>query len=466
MTAPAIELHAVTKSFHRYTRRRDVVRGLLRGVGLSVASSDHAFWALKGVTLQVPRGETWGIVGRNGSGKSTLLQIIAGTLQPTSGDVAVHGRVAALLELGSGFHPEFTGRENVFFQGQIQGCSRDEVLAKLDAIIAFAGIGDFLDQPVKTYSSGMMLRLAFAVTITLDPDILIVDEALAVGDEAFQRKCFARIRTLRDQGCTVLFVSHSGQHVIELCDKAMLLDAGDQMLVGRPKEVVGWYHKLLFAPHEQTESIRDEIRKLHTGAAANGPLTGVPAGGGGKGQSADGTDNGAAVHAPVVGDDYDPNLIPQSTIRYPSQGAQIVEPRMQRLDGSPVNVLVRGQTYRYTYDVNFSDSRMQVRFGMMLKTTTGLELGGGVSHPVQRAVDYVAAGATYRVSFEFRCLLQAGIYFANAGVSALTPDGEIYLHRLVDAVMFRVKPEAESRVTGLVDFCIEPAVTCTSAAPL
>lgn len=460
MNNPAIHLQNVTKSFHRYTRRRDVVRGLLRGVGLSAAASDNAFWALKGVTLQVPRGETWGIVGRNGSGKSTLLQIIAGTLQPTSGEVAVRGRVAALLELGSGFHPEFTGRENVFFQGQLQGCSRDEVLAKLDAIVAFAAIGDFLDQPVKTYSSGMMLRLAFAVTITLDPDILIVDEALAVGDEAFQRKCFARIRTLRDQGCTVLFVSHSGQHVIELCDKAMLLDAGDQMLVGRPRDVVGWYHKLLFAPHEQTASIRDEIRALHTGA------NGTPARGAGAAAAVEGAAPPLPVGSPAVDDDYDPNLIPQSTIRYPSQGAQILEPRMQRLDGSPVNVLVRGQTYRYTYDVRFSDSRMQVRFGMMLKTTTGLELGGGVSHPVQRAVDYVAPGATYRISFDFRCLLQAGVYFANAGVSALTPDGEIYLHRLVDAVMFRVKPEAESRVTGLVDFCIQPAVTCTSAAPL
>jgi lipopolysaccharide transport system ATP-binding protein len=451
MDLPAIELHAVTKCFHRYASRRDVVRGLLRRAGLGNDDPAAAFWALKGVSLAIPRGQTWGIVGRNGSGKSTLLQIIAGTLQPSSGDVAVHGRVAALLELGSGFHPEFTGRENVFFQGQLQGCSRDEVLAKLDAIVDFAAIGDFLDQPVKTYSSGMMLRLAFAVTITLDPDILIVDEALAVGDEAFQRKCFARIRTLRDRGCTVLFVSHSGQHVIELCDKAMLLDSGDQMLIGKPKEVVGWYHKLLFAPHEETERIRNEIRRQQAGGAtANGTAAAAP----------------APVKLPSVEDDYDPNLVPQSTIRYPSQGAEILEPRMQRLDGSAVNVLVRGETYRYTYDVRFSEPRSHVRFGMMLKTMTGLELGGGVSHPVQRAVEGVNAGDTCRVVFEFRCLLQAGVYFANAGVSALTADGEIYLHRLVDAVMFRVKPEPDSRVTGLVDFCITPAVSLTPAHPL
>jgi lipopolysaccharide transport system ATP-binding protein len=233
----------------------------------------------------------------------------------------------------------------------------------------------------------------------------------------------------------------------------MLLDSGDQMLAGRPKEVVGWYHKLLFAPQEETGRIRDEIRRQQAGAAGSG------------GGAVNGSPGGAPspVKSPVVEDDYDPNLVPQSTIRYPSQGAEILEPRMQRLDGSPVNVLVRGETYRYTYDVRFSEPRMQVRFGMMLKTMTGLELGGGVSHPVQRAVESAGAGETYRVAFEFRCLLQAGVYFANAGVSALTADGEVYLHRLVDAVMFRVKPEPDSRVTGLVDFCITPAVSRTVA---
>jgi lipopolysaccharide transport system ATP-binding protein len=167
--------------------------------------------------------------------------------------------------------------------------------------------------------------------------------------------------------------------------------------------------------------------------------------------------------APDVDDDYDPNLVPQSTIRYPSQGAEILEPRMERRDGSAVNVLVRGEVYRYTYHVRFSEPRMQVRFGMMLKTMTGLELGGGVSHALHRGVESVSAGETYHVTFEFRCLLPAGVYFVNAGVSALVADGETYLHRLVDAVMFRVKPEPESRVTGLVDFCISPAVVCTPA---
>jgi lipopolysaccharide transport system ATP-binding protein len=433
---PAIQLLNVSKGFHRFSRRREIVRGLLSRAG--IGSPGEPFWALKNISLDIPKGQTWGIVGRNGSGKSTLLQIIAGTLEPTEGEVQVYGRVAALLELGSGFHPEFTGRENVFFQGQLQGCSRAQILDRIDQIVDFASIGDFLDQPVKTYSSGMMLRLAFAVTITLDPDILIVDEALAVGDEAFQRKCFGRIRALRDAGCTVLFVSHSGQHIIELCDRALLLDAGEPLLIANPKQVISWYHKLLFAAADQASRIREEIRTLTPDAE--------PA--------------ATAAPAPVEAtEDFDPSLVPQSTVNYPSRGAEIIKPRITRPDGTPVNVLSRGEPYRYTYRVRFLENHPQVRFGMMLKTTTGLELGGATSHSVQHPVPAVDSGETCEISFEFQCLLQAGIYFANAGVTSITPDGEIYIHRIVDAVMFRVKHDPASIMTGTIDFNILPSVT-------
>ncbi|MCS7352481.1 MAG: ABC transporter ATP-binding protein, partial [Thermoflexus sp.] len=178
---------------------------------------------MRNVSFEVRRGETVGIIGRNGSGKSTLLQIIAGTLAPTEGEVQVKGRVAALLELGSGFNPEFTGRENVYLNGAILGLSREEIDARFDDIAAFADIGEFIDQPVKVYSSGMYARLAFAVAVSLDPDILIVDEILAVGDLALQQRCATRLRQLRDNGLTLLYVSHSPDAIKSICQKALLL---------------------------------------------------------------------------------------------------------------------------------------------------------------------------------------------------------------------------------------------------
>ena len=189
------------------------------------------------------KGETLGIIGRNGSGKSTLLQIICGILLATSGRVEVNGKVSALLELGAGFNPEYTGRQNVYIKGSILGLTTKAIEARFDDIMAFADIGDFINQPVKTYSSGMAVRLAFAVAISVDPDILIVDEALAVGDAAFQRKCFARIKHIQESGSTILFVSHGAGTVIELCSRALLLEKGELIASGSPKQVISHYHR-------------------------------------------------------------------------------------------------------------------------------------------------------------------------------------------------------------------------------
>ena len=204
------------------------------------------FWALRNVSFDVHRGECVGIIGRNGAGKSTLLQIITGTLAPTSGEVKVNGRIAALLELGSGFNPEFTGRENVYLNGSILGLSKKEIDARYDDILAFADIGDFIDQPVKTYSSGMMVRLAFAVNVFVDPEILIVDEALAVGDAEFQLKCANRMRQLIDDKVTILFVSHDVNAVRAYCSKALWLVGGQVRLLGDVKEVTSRYMECLF----------------------------------------------------------------------------------------------------------------------------------------------------------------------------------------------------------------------------
>lgn len=212
----------------------------------SVHYKEH--WALRDISFEIKKGESFGIVGRNGSGKSTLLQLITGTLAPTVGTVSTHGRVAALLELGSGFNPDFSGRENVYLNAMLLGMSREEVDQRFDKIAAFADIGEYLDQPVKTYSSGMLVRLAFAVQVQIDPDILIVDEALAVGDALFQKRCFSRIEKLLSDGTTLLFVSHDQESVRTLTHRAILLKGGQRVTIGAASQVLLAYRKLL---HEE-----------------------------------------------------------------------------------------------------------------------------------------------------------------------------------------------------------------------
>ncbi len=236
----AISLKNISKVFKQYHHPVDRLKEVL----LPGKQHGGEFWALKDISIEIPKGETIGIIGRNGSGKSTLLQIIVGTLQPTSGNVNVNGRVSALLELGSGFNPEFTGRQNIFFSGRILGLSQTEIESKLDEIAAFADIGEFIDQPVKTYSSGMFVRLGFAVAVHVDPEIFIVDEALAVGDVVFQHKCMRRIKMLMDLGVTTLFVSHDANAVKTLCKSAFMLEQGKIHTSGRPNDVFIDYMKL------------------------------------------------------------------------------------------------------------------------------------------------------------------------------------------------------------------------------
>lgn len=236
----AVSLKGVSKCYKRYAHPADRLKEIL----LPHKNRAEEFWALRDIDLEIYRGETLGIIGENGSGKSTMLQIIAGTLTPTAGQVNVHGRISALLELGSGFNPEFTGRQNVFFNGRVLGLTQAEVEQKFSQIEAFADIGDFIDQPVKTYSSGMFVRLAFAVAIHVDPEILIVDEALAVGDIFFQQKCFKALETIRDRGASIIFVSHDPQTLVKLCDRAVILQHGHLKYAGSPADMVAKYTEI------------------------------------------------------------------------------------------------------------------------------------------------------------------------------------------------------------------------------
>ncbi|MEI7993671.1 MAG: ABC transporter ATP-binding protein [Methylococcaceae bacterium] len=260
MTDIVIDVRNLSKRYEIYTTPRDRLKQLVlprlhqavnrAGVALRIAKHRtpphyfREFWALKNVSFQVRRGETFGIIGRNGSGKSTLLQILAGTLAQTSGEVSVKGRIAALLELGSGFNPDYTGRENVFLNARILGLTQKEIEARYDQIVDFADIGEFIDQPVKTYSSGMFVRLAFAVQAHIDASIVIIDEALAVGDVFFRQKCYARLEQLRESGAAILLVSHSMPEIEQYCERAILLDHGTQRFIGPSSDAAKHYYLL------------------------------------------------------------------------------------------------------------------------------------------------------------------------------------------------------------------------------
>ncbi|WP_347912592.1 ABC transporter ATP-binding protein [Pseudomonas grandcourensis] len=433
----AIRVSNLSKCFQIYEKPSD---RLLQMLARGFKKYYREFWALKDVSFEVRKGETVGIVGRNGSGKSTLLQMICGTLNPSDGDIKVNGRIAALLELGSGFNPEFTGRENVYMNAAVLGLTKKEIDARYAEIEAFADIGQFIDQPVKTYSSGMSVRLAFAVAINSDPEVLVIDEALSVGDELFQRKCYSRIESIKAKGTTILFVSHSGNIVVELCDRAILMDAGELLLVGEPKEIVGKYQQLLYAPQEKRADIRSNIA-----LAAVVPVLGV--------------DKALPVPVKEAEDYFDAGLKSDCMIETTSQGALIQNPGIKTLDGRPVNTLVRGRKYKYGYQVHFSQSATLVRFGTVIKTKSGFRLGGVLSVPSQDlTIPYVRAGTVIDVEFEFNCILSSGVYFFNAGTFGALGQDETVLHRLIDAVAFRVLPIKQDIVTEIIDFGFSPRI--------
>lgn len=454
----AIDVKNISKCYLIYAHPQDRLKQsiyprLQRLLGGPSKSYFNEFWALKDISFSVNKGETVGIVGRNGSGKSTLLQIICGTLNATSGAVKSNGRIAALLELGSGFNPEFTGRENVYLNGAVLGLDKEEIGERFDDIATFADIGEFIDQPVKTYSSGMMVRLAFAVAINVEPQILVVDEALSVGDELFQRKCFSRIEAIKKKGATILFVSHSGSTIIELCDRAILLDAGEKLAMNSPKSIVGQYQKLIYALPDKQEAIREEIRASNVNCQSSLlPCTlGSP------------TVNTVDIKHGFKNNDpeeiFEPNLKPQSTMEFEPHGAYIESPEILTLSGEKVNCLIRGKSYRYRYKVKFDKGATNVRFAMLIKTISGLELGGALSAPnIKQSISYVAPGTAATVEFRFACHLNPGSYFLNAGVTGMRENEETYLHRVLDIFIFKVLPLSGNTATAIIDFDCSPEI--------
>jgi lipopolysaccharide transport system ATP-binding protein len=475
MSEVAITIQNVSKCFKRYRHPVDRLKELL----FPGKQRADEFWALRDISLDIPKGKTLGIVGANGSGKSTLLQIIVGTLAPTTGHVNVQGRISALLELGSGFNPEFTGRQNIFFNGQVLGLTQRQIEDKYDDIVAFADIGDFIDQPVKTYSSGMFVRLAFAVATSVEPDILVVDEALAVGDEAFQRKCYARLEKIQDRGGTILFVSHSAGTVIDLCDSAVLMSEGELLLYNTPKYVIDKYHKLIYAPTEKIQTVREELRRLnhkqYQQNLSQDTITPNLTQNIGQNSSGETQQAGEVVTEKTAAEIinelptfalqskpfYDPNLKPAETLSYLSRGAKISNPQILTRRKEPVNNLIGRDNYIYTYEVEFLQEASKVRFGMLVKTIKGSELGGAsYRFPEEKLEDRVVkAGTKVVVKFIFNCLLNPGVYFLNAGVSGIVNGQFTYLARCIDVGMFRVLPEEDSDATGIIDFMIKPSLS-------
>lgn len=442
----AIQLSGLSKTYSIPETNDSGIFKRRGGKGSASGGASKGFSAVRDLSLDIPKGKTVGIVGRNGSGKSTLLQMVCGTIQPSAGEVKVFGKIAALLELGAGFNSEFTGRQNVMLNAAIHGMSRGETLRKLDAIIEFADIGSFIDRPVKTYSSGMYVRLAFASAINSEADILIVDEALAVGDEAFQRKCFARIKHLQSLGTTVLFVSHSVQSVVELCDHAVLMDAGEKLLEGDPKAVTAYYQRLVHAPAAKVAEIRKSIQELAVVSASDSPSRSQP----NQAVVKDKPKPGASADLPLSFEAFDPGLEPSSRLEYAEKGARLSNVQITNESGQPCNILDHGKRYHFSYTVEFSQKRDLVVFAMMVKTVRGLEVFGQWSAEIGEGVS-LDVGDKVDVSFPFDNSLLPGTYFCNAGIFS-GEDGEFeILHRVVDVGMFKVAPyEYPNHMRGLV----------------
>lgn len=378
--AALVSASGLGKMYHLYDRPQDRLKQAFLWRRRQLY---REFWALQDVSFELHRGEALAVIGRNGSGKSTLLQLLAGTLAPTVGQVRVTGRIAALLELGSGFNPEFTGRENVFLNGAIHGLRRADMEARFDAIAAFADIGDFMHQPIKVYSSGMLVRLAFAVQACIEPDILLIDEALSVGDVFFQQKCTERIRKLLRNGTAILFVSHDLSAVANLCDRAMLLAHGRLVASGPPKRVLEQFTAM---PFDEGSASASDVPHDHVPAAEP---AGVPL-----------------------------QPIPQGVFRYGDGAMRITGFALQSRDGLPLAECTSGDVIRLTLDVVCRESGATPNIGFQIKDRFGNIACGTNTWMLGQDMVPQEMGATVRTTFEISLMLGPGEYSISAAVAS------------------------------------------------
>lgn len=421
---PVIRAQGLGKCYHVFPSPIDRLK---QAVLLHRRRFYREFWALRNVSFEMYRGQTLGILGRNGSGKSTLLQLVAGTLTPTVGHVAISGRVAALLELGSGFNPEFTGRENARMTASIHGMPQNDFARRFDQIVAFSEIGEFIDQPVKTYSSGMFARLGFAISIHLDASILIVDEALAVGDEKFQRKCYDRIDELRAAGCAILFVSHSTTLIERICTRALLLDHGGVVADGPPKSVIDEYHRLLY---------EGETAYFNRLAAQSANVSRKPASLSPSNRCSD--DASAQPTLPVL------------TIT-PEKRARITNVAMRDAHGVECYAFRSRSVARVTFDVECNSPISSLIAGLRIRTLEGVEVYGTSTKYFDKAIDVTERDQKLAFSFAFPVSLCEGVYSVSVAAASARGAADMeYLDKCADAFVFKVV-ETSRRASGIVD---------------
>jgi len=401
MNQTAVKSENLTKTYHLYNHPADRLKEALHPFRKQY---HHDFHALQNVSFEIMKGETFGIVGRNGAGKSTLLKILTGVLTPTSGDMFINGRISALLELGAGFNPEMTGLENVYFSGTIMGFERSEMDAKLEEILNFADIGEFIYQPVKTYSSGMFARLAFAIAANVDPDILIVDEALAVGDINFQAKCFSRFQDFKERGKTIIFVTHDLSSVIRYCSKAMLLESGEQLLIGTPKDVVDAYKRIMVG-----QSIHESPKKPATDTQFQCPIN--------------------------MKKDFQTH--PEANI-YGDGAAEIVDYGIFDKNGQPSQKLLFNEEMTIAMTVKFIKKIENPIFACTLKDIKGLEITGSNTLFEKITTGIVKKGDLRYIKFSFKNTLKPGGYLVSFGVTNFTAESFVVYARAYDILAIEV----------------------------
>lgn len=404
MDGIAINVEHLDKVYKLYNKPSDRLRETL---GMKVPVKEH--YALRNVDIQVKKGETVGIIGTNGSGKSTILKIITGVLNPTAGKVEVDGRISALLELGAGFNMEYTGIENVYLNGTMIGFSREEIDEKLQDILDFADIGEFVHQPVKSYSSGMFVRLAFAVAINIDPEILIVDEALSVGDVFFQAKCYRKFEEFKKLGKTILFVSHDLGSITKYCDRAILLNQGVKLFEGTPKETVDIYKKVLVNQFDPEELEQDFDA------------------------------NDVTKHSEEEEKDWkDSIVVNPNVIEYGEKIAEIVDYAVIDDAGLITNTLIKGTTFSVRMKVAFHEEIKEPIYAFTIKNLQGIELTGTNSMIEKADVQGKKAGEFQEITFTQKLNLQGGEYLISLGCTGYRKGEFTVFHRLYDVCSLTV----------------------------
>ncbi|MCR5657475.1 MAG: ABC transporter ATP-binding protein [Butyrivibrio sp.] len=433
----AIKVTDLTKKYKLYGKNSDRLKDAL---GLLPKDSCTEHLALNHVNLEVKRGETIGIIGTNGSGKSTILKIITGVLSPTSGSVEVDGHISALLELGAGFNMEYNGIDNIYLNGMMIGFSEEEIDKRLDAILEFADIGDYVYQPVKTYSSGMFVRLAFAVAINIDPEILIVDEALSVGDVFFQAKCYHKFEEFKKQGKTILFVSHDLSTISRYCDRAILLNQGVVLGEGAPKKMIDIYKQVLVGQYPLPENdfkslLEDEdIRKAAEEADEKADKKN-------KTEKPEEKDQGA-----------NPDLL-----EYGNGAAEITEFYTTDSKGLRTNSVIKGSEFTIHMKVNFIRDVAAPIFAFTFKNIMGIEISGTNSMVEKAFLEPVSAGDVKEITFTQRMQLQGGEYLVSFGVTGFEQDDFVVYHRLYDAMNITVV--SDKNTVGYFDMESKVSVT-------